>query len=57
MMFFSCKWFDNYAKATVKFCAHDKCNAHKEAMMQWQSRNSPTIAVPLRSEEARIQTI
>ena len=56
-MFFSCKWFDNYAKATVKFCVHDKCNAHKEAMMQWQSHNSPTIAVPMRSEEARIQTI
>ena len=33
---FSVNGFDNYAKATVKFRAHDKCDAHREAMMKWQ---------------------
>ena len=53
---FSVNGFDNYAKATVKFRAHDRCDAHREAMMKWQLRNRPTIAAQLSSEVARVQT-
>ena len=47
--------FDNYAKATVKFRAHDKCDSHREAMSKWLSRNCVTIAAQLSTEQARIQ--
>ena len=53
---FSVNGFDNYAKATVKFRAHGKCDAHREAMMRWHSQNSPTIAAQLSSQEDRVQT-
>ena len=56
---FSVNGFDNFAKATVKFCAHNKCDTHRGAMMKWQLQNRPTtyIAAQMSSEVARVQTI
>ena len=52
---FSVHGFDNYKKALEKFQTHEKSASHREAVMKWNLRRTPSVGALLCSRIAKDQ--